>query len=229
MSAWASGGKVGNQPVTFSPRCLSGHEQEKTTGWLWFPCVGDDDVGKIFNVLDRNSFSGTSFLNKGVLTRDSGYPVFKLFQLRLCVCLACCKGAGVCVSFLTVATILLTAAADSSSPLGCSTIVTPRYLSWTVMPSRRVSLVSVQFSGSSADERHAPVTLLLDNNPGALYFEAGYEILCQTCASTAFSQSAWRKVDSAALDRPLPYYVCVYWPHAFGFLHLFGLLYCSFS
>lgn len=52
--------------------------------------------------------------------------------------------------FLTVATILLTAAADSSSPLGCSTIVTPRYLRWKTMPSNRVSLVSVQFSGSSA-------------------------------------------------------------------------------
>lgn len=51
--------------------------------------------------------------------------------------------------FLTVATILLTAAADSSSPLGCSTMVTPRYLSWNTMPSRRVSRVSVQFSGSS--------------------------------------------------------------------------------
>lgn len=51
---------------------------------------------------------------------------------------------------LTVATILLTAAAESSSPLGCSTIVTPRYLSWNDMPSSRVSLVSVQFSGSSA-------------------------------------------------------------------------------
>lgn len=58
------------------------------------------------------------------------------------------------VSLLTVATILLTAAADSSSPLGCSTIVTPRYLSWNAMPSRRVSLVSVQFSGSSADEKY---------------------------------------------------------------------------
>lgn len=90
MSAWASGGKVGNQPVTFSPRCLSGHKQEKTTGWLWFPCVGDDDVGKIFYVLD-------SFLNRDVLTRDSRCPVFKLFQLRLCVRLACCKGAGVCL------------------------------------------------------------------------------------------------------------------------------------
>lgn len=51
---------------------------------------------------------------------------------------------------LTVATILLTAAADSSSPFGCSTSVTPRYFSWNAMPSSRVSRVSVQFSGSSA-------------------------------------------------------------------------------
>lgn len=52
---------------------------------------------------------------------------------------------------LTVATILLTAAADNSSPLGCSTIVTPRYFSWNTMPSSRVSRVSVQFSGSSGE------------------------------------------------------------------------------
>lgn len=55
---------------------------------------------------------------------------------------------------LTVATILLTAAAESSSPLGCSTIVTPRYFSWNTIPSRRVSRVSVQFSGSSANEKN---------------------------------------------------------------------------
>lgn len=64
---------------------------------------------------------------------------------------------------LTVATILLTAAADSSSPLGCSTMVTPRYLSWNTMPSSRVSLVSVQFSGSSAEMRGEDmVTTLYD-------------------------------------------------------------------
>lgn len=51
---------------------------------------------------------------------------------------------------LTVATILLTAAADSSSPLGRSTSVMPRYLRLKIMPSSRVSRVSVQFSGNSS-------------------------------------------------------------------------------
>lgn len=50
---------------------------------------------------------------------------------------------------LTVATILLTAAADSSSPLGLSTSVIPRYLRLKTMPSSSVSRVSVQFSGNS--------------------------------------------------------------------------------
>ncbi len=50
---------------------------------------------------------------------------------------------------LTVATILLTAAAESSSPLGWSTRVMPRCRMLKVIPSRRVSLVSVQFSASS--------------------------------------------------------------------------------
>ena len=58
-----------------------------------------------------------------------------------------------CASPLTVATMRFTAAADSSSPLGCSTMVTPRYFSWNTMPSSRVSLVSVQFSGSSVERR----------------------------------------------------------------------------
>lgn len=49
----------------------------------------------------------------------------------------------------TVATTLLMAAAESSSPFGCSTSVIPRYLRLKVIPSSRVSLVSVQFSGSS--------------------------------------------------------------------------------
>lgn len=49
---------------------------------------------------------------------------------------------------LAVATILLTAAADSSSPLGRSTSVMPRYLRVKSMPSSSVSRVSVQFSGS---------------------------------------------------------------------------------
>lgn len=87
--------------------------------------------------------------------------LFKPLQ-SACVC------ECVCVSSLTVATILLTAAADCSSPLGCSTIVTPRYLRWNVMPSSRVSLVSVQFSGSSAEgdtHTHTPVTLLFTNSP----------------------------------------------------------------
>lgn len=97
--------------------------------------------------------------------------VIKLFQLQY-VCGSCLLQVCGCVLSLTVATILLTAAADSSSPLGCSTIVTPRYLSWNTMPSRRVSLVSVQFSGSSADE-NTPVTLLLTNNPHSLYCETG--------------------------------------------------------
>lgn len=51
---------------------------------------------------------------------------------------------------LTVAKILLTAAADCSSPLGWSTSVMPRWRRLKVMPSRMVSRVSVQFSGSSA-------------------------------------------------------------------------------
>ena len=56
---------------------------------------------------------------------------------------------------LTVATILLTAAADISSPLGCSTSVMPRYLRLKIIPSSNVSRVSVQFSGSSGRERQA--------------------------------------------------------------------------
>lgn len=85
----------------------------------------------------------------------------------VCVCLACLLQVCKCLLYLTVATILLTAAADSSSPLGCSTIVTPRYLSWNTMPSRRVSLVSVQFSGSSADERHAQWHFCSPTTPAA--------------------------------------------------------------
>lgn len=54
---------------------------------------------------------------------------------------------------LTVATILLTAAADCSSPLGWSTSVMPRWRRLNVMPSKMVSRVSVQFSGSSARRR----------------------------------------------------------------------------
>lgn len=52
-----------------------------------------------------------------------------------------------------MATILLTAAADSSWPLGWSTSVMPRCQRLKVMPSRMVSRVSVQFSGSSAEFR----------------------------------------------------------------------------
>lgn len=55
--------------------------------------------------------------------------------------------------FLTVTTILLTAAADRSSPLGWSTSVMPRWRRLKVMPSKMVSRVSVQFSGSSEDKR----------------------------------------------------------------------------
>lgn len=54
---------------------------------------------------------------------------------------------------LTVAAILLTAAADSSSPLGCSTSVMPKYFRLKSIPSRRVSRVSVQFSGSSVQNQ----------------------------------------------------------------------------
>ena len=61
---------------------------------------------------------------------------------------------------LTVATILLTAAADSSSPLGCSTSVMPRYLRLKSIPSSSVSRVSVQFSGSSGQRRTGPQTLM---------------------------------------------------------------------
>lgn len=49
-----------------------------------------------------------------------------------------------------MATILRMAAEAMSSPLGCPTRVIPRYLTLNTMPSSRVSLVSVQFSGSSA-------------------------------------------------------------------------------
>lgn len=55
-------------------------------------------------------------------------------------------------TFLTVVTILFTAAADRSSPLGWSTRVMPRWRRLKVMPSKIVSRVSVQFSGSSGDK-----------------------------------------------------------------------------
>lgn len=55
-------------------------------------------------------------------------------------------------TFLTVMTILFTAAADRSSPLGWSTRVMPRWWRLKVMPSKIVSRVSVQFSGSSGDK-----------------------------------------------------------------------------
>lgn len=57
------------------------------------------------------------------------------------------------LQILTVATILLTAAAESSSPFGCSTNVMPRYLRLNSTPSSSVSRVSVQFSGSSNEAR----------------------------------------------------------------------------
>lgn len=53
----------------------------------------------------------------------------------------------------TVATILFTAAADSSSPLGWSTSVMPRWQRLKVIPSKMVSRVSVQFSGSSTTKK----------------------------------------------------------------------------
>lgn len=65
---------------------------------------------------------------------------------------------------LTVATILLTAAADSSSPLGLSTNVIPRYLRLKTMPSSSVSRVSVQFSGNS---RIGQTALSLLSKPGS--------------------------------------------------------------
>lgn len=55
--------------------------------------------------------------------------------------------------WLTVATILFTAAAESSSPLDSCTSVMPKYFSWKTIPSNRVSRVSVQFSGSSLEKR----------------------------------------------------------------------------
>lgn len=75
-------------------------------------------------------------------------------------------GLGSCppVGTLTVATILLTAAADSSSPLGLSTSVMPRYLRLKTMPSSRVSRVSVQFSGNSKTGRAA---LSVPSRPGS--------------------------------------------------------------
>ncbi len=51
--------------------------------------------------------------------------------------------------WLTVATILLIAAAAMSSPLGWPTRVMPKYFTLNTIPSKSVSLVSVQFSGSS--------------------------------------------------------------------------------
>ncbi len=51
--------------------------------------------------------------------------------------------------WLTVVTILLIAAAAMSSPLGWPTRVMPRYFTLNTIPSKSVSLVSVQFSGSS--------------------------------------------------------------------------------
>lgn len=51
--------------------------------------------------------------------------------------------------WLTVATILRMAAEAMSSPLGWPTRVIPRYFTLNTIPSSRVSLVSVQFSGSS--------------------------------------------------------------------------------
>lgn len=54
---------------------------------------------------------------------------------------------------LTVAIILFTAAADRSSPLGWSTSVMPRWRRLKVMPSKIISLVSVQFSGSSLEKK----------------------------------------------------------------------------
>jgi len=64
------------------------------------------------------------------------------------VLLACYRDAV--APALTVATILFTAAADSSSPLGWSTSVMPRRRRLKVTPSMTASRVSVQFSGSSA-------------------------------------------------------------------------------
>lgn len=55
-------------------------------------------------------------------------------------------------TFRTVMTILFTAAADRSSPLGWSTRVMPRWRRLKVKPSMMVSRVSVQFSGSSGDK-----------------------------------------------------------------------------
>lgn len=50
---------------------------------------------------------------------------------------------------LTVVTILRMAAEAMSSPLGWPTRVMPRYFTLNTIPSSSVSLVSVQFSGSS--------------------------------------------------------------------------------
>lgn len=106
------------------------------------------------------------------------------------VCGSCLLQVCGCVLSLTVATILLTAAADSSSPLGCSTIVTPRYLSWNTMPSRRVSLVSVQFSGSSADEKHTSDTFAHQQPPQLVLWDRLRDTLSDMSQySTAFFQS----------------------------------------
>lgn len=75
-----------------------------------------------------------------------------------------CPGGARGIWALTVATILLTAAADSSSPLGRSTSVIPRYLRLKTMPSSSVSRVSVQFSGNS---RTGQATLSLLSRPGS--------------------------------------------------------------
>lgn len=75
------------------------------------------------------------------------------------------RGTVTCsLGALTVATILLTAAADSSSPLGRSTSVIPRYLRLKTMPSSSVSRVSVQFSGNS---RTGQASLSVLSRPGS--------------------------------------------------------------
>lgn len=103
-------------------------------------------------------------------TGDSRWARFKLMSYRSYLRTRVTEAEGAIpgswppVWTLTVATILLTAAADSSSPLGLSTNVIPRYLRLKTMPSSSVSRVSVQFSGNS---RIGQTALSLLSRPGS--------------------------------------------------------------
>lgn len=146
MSAWALRGKVGSQPVTFHQGVWKVINRRKLLGDYDFQVTEVMMWRKLYMCFWETHFLGIHFWLGVCWQEILGDLVLGYF---IDTCLSSLLKVFKFVS-LTVATILLTAAADSSSPLGCSTIVTPRYLRWKTMPSNRVSLVSVQFSGSSA-------------------------------------------------------------------------------